>query len=356
MYPNHGNPAFALPRVGACVALLLLGCWGIVSLTRAMPDIIRQFARPCAECTLDAFGPPLVQAGYPSRRPVDIALGWESPPTPGGLVLNAPIVMRPSDSPTLGDTRNAMPSRGLTAGRFNFGSTPASGWLSPPADSPGLRWNDWPQSTPADQARVALNLAIGTTWPQGTVPHWRVAVQKDLERHFLQIEAYRTDAAGPPAVARPAGATDAFSGMAAAANDQFNLGGGSSPRAVVSQENRSPDAGNLVPGVNGFNSISTIRADASWSFAEAITPSIQYFRTAGAIDAPRYSWPGGRPNSAGVIAGVAYAPWDESSSPIRFLNLRLAAQYVAYTEFNGVARGTGVNNAVYLSLWGALHF
>ncbi len=60
----------------------------------------------------------------------------------------------------------------------------------------------------------------------------------------------------------------------------------------------------------------------------------------------QYPWPGARPNSAGVIAGVTYVPWNRAGSPIQFLNLRFAAQYVSYTEFNGNGHGAGANNGV----------
>jgi hypothetical protein len=85
-------------------------------------------------------------------------------------------------------------------------------------------------------------------------------------------------------------------------------------------------------------------------------PSIQYFRTVGGGDAMPYGWAGSRANSSGVIAQVAYVPWARSESPIQSLNLRFAAQYVAYTEASGTPRGPVGSNALYLSLWGALHF
>ena len=57
-----------------------------------------------------------------------------------------------------------------------------------------------------------------------------------------------------------------------------------------------------------------------------------------------------------MIGEVAYVPWGKPDSPFQFLNVRLAAQYVAYTEFNGTSHGAAGNNALYLSLWGALYF
>ena len=71
------------------------------------------------------------------------------------------------------------------------------------------------------------------------------------------------------------------------------------------------------------------------------------------IGAPMYPAPAVAP---GLAAGVAFDPWPEPDSPVRFLNLRVAARYVAYTEFSGAPRGTAGNNALVLSLWGALRF
>ena len=56
--------------------------------------------------------------------------------------------------------------------------------------------------------------------------------------------------------------------------------------------------------------------------------------------------PNGDPRSAGYIANVSFWPWQ---------NLQLAAQYTAYTRFNGAAhnydgagRNASANNTVYL--------
>ena len=64
---THGNPAHGIPRMGASLVLLLLGCWGIVTVVRSMPDIWRQLARPCPACGLDVFAPPLEPYGFAFR-------------------------------------------------------------------------------------------------------------------------------------------------------------------------------------------------------------------------------------------------------------------------------------------------
>ena len=187
-------------------------------------------------------------------------------------------------------------------------------------------------------------------------------MQKDLEQHFLQIGTYGMNASASPGGGQSAGTTDTVTDLGAEANYQFivNSAGAVSDilsgHSILIHEARSLDAGNRVLGPNGFNTLDTFRTDVSWSIAETVTSSIQYFRTAGSVDAIQYFSPGGRPNSAGVIAGVTFTPWSKPESPVRFLNLRIAVQYLAYTEFNGNGRGAGGNNGVYLSLLGALHF
>ena len=196
----------------------------------------------------------------------------------------------------------------------------------------------------------------------GFVPYWRIALQKDLERHFFQIGTYGLNANIFPNGDKSAGTTDGFTDIAADASYQFIV----NPKSVVSDmlsahmtfihETQSLGASSRLAGSNGFNTLDTFRIDASYSFGATVTPSIQYFRISGSPDAIQYGSSSGQPNSAGVIAEIAYVPWGKPDSPVQFLNLRLAAQYVAYTEFNGTSHGAAGNNALYFSLWGALYF
>jgi hypothetical protein len=205
-------------------------------------------------------------------------------------------------------------------------------------------------------------MVAGTAWTGSSTPYWRIAVQKDLERHFLQIGTYRRSVRLASGGNPSAGITDSLNDTAAGASYRFTIDPNGlvsdvlSAHASLSHEGRPLGANSTALGTNGFNARDTFRAGASYSFSETVTPSIQYFRSSGPADPFPGVWPGNRPNSAGVIARVEYAPWSGPDSPIQFLNLRFAAQYVAYTEVNASARGTGGNKAVYLSLWGALHF
>jgi hypothetical protein len=67
----------------------------------------------------------------------------------------------------------------------------------------------------------------------------------------------------------------------------------------------------------------------------------------------------GKPNSEYFIAELDYIPFGEQTSfAYPWLNLRLALQYIGYTEFNGGSsnfngsgRGDSNNNTLYLNGW-----
>ena len=133
-----------------------------------------------------------------------------------------------------------------------------------------------------------------------------------------------------------------------------------SAHVTLIHERQDLDASRVLASSNPRNTLNTFRADVSYSFAATVTPSIQYFNTWGTPDANFYSSPNGptvfRPNSAGVIAEIAYVPFGKPNSFISWGNIRFAAQYVAYTQFNGATHGASGNNALFLSVWMAAHF
>ncbi len=400
------NLTHGIPRIGASLVLLVLGCWGILAAVRVMPDVMRQLARPCSGCALDVFAPPLEPYGFAFR---DTAAGGMPPPPVTSVVTVTPRSQPGGSLRWLGPNgrigldRTPLAGAGLryawTANRFAPDSAGLGGMDGDPAVrnswSAGPIWSlaDDRSSTPPasgttqfagimisvdsvfqsspigpgartrsnDGGRAYDVLPAADAMPriEGTPPPWRVAVQEDLQRHFVQIGTYEVDAKVTPDDSQSAGTSGTFTDMGADANYQFIINPESpvsdrlSAQATVVHEALTIGAGNRA---TGFNTLDAFRAGAAWSIAGTVTPSIQYFRTAGSVGAFQYAWSNGRPNSAGVIAQVAYVPWSMSESPMQFLNLRLSAQYVTYTELSGIGRGPNANNAVYLSLWGALRF
>jgi hypothetical protein len=276
-----------------------------------------------------------------------------------------------SIDPTARNPWNAAANWGFSQNRFVIESIPRAATSTArasmsPAQGVGANWTDPRQTNilgyrgrePDMFNASGVISADSPLSAQESIPYWRVAVQKDLERHFLQIGTYRMNAGD----SQRSGNTGMFSGTGAGADYQFIVDPGGavsdvlSAHATVIHQERSPDAGYRVMSGSGSDSFNTFLADASWSIGQTVTPSIQYFQTVGSSDAIQYYWPGGRRNSAGVIAGIAYTPWADLESPVHFLNLRFAAQYIAYKEFNGTPHGASANNALFLSLWGALRF
>jgi len=287
----------------------------------------------------------------------------------GGLTLN--------DNPTVQDLWNSTPAWGFPYNASALAPQPVAatlidGGLGQRVAGLGLYslWGDllYTEVTAyRGLGRDVLNATgivpvTGAPGIDGFVPYWRLAVQKDYDRHFFEIGTYGLHANIFPGGDTSAGTPDTYTDTAADLNYQFIV----NPKSVISDmlsvhgtivhEAQSLGSSSQVLGTNNFNRLDTMRIDASYSFSATVTPTIQYFRTSGTPDAAAYAVPGGRPNTAGVIAEIAYVPWGKPDSPVQFFNMRVAAQYVAYTEFNGSAHLASGNNALYLSLWCALHF
>ena len=85
------HAAYGFPRTGAGIVLLLLGCWGAMSLAYSLPGIIRALNQSCGACDLGAFESPLKPLGRqpangstvasPDPRDVSGLVSAGSPPT-----------------------------------------------------------------------------------------------------------------------------------------------------------------------------------------------------------------------------------------------------------------------------------
>jgi len=386
-----------------------------MSLAYSLPGIIRALNQSCGACDLGAFESPLKPLGRqpangstvasPDPRDVSGLVSAGSPPTvaaalelrSGGAWLDSDHLLNAIQLPRFEVLANrpADALGPLVFGPVVFGPLAFGPWhLAPDWSAAVPRMSlTWPMETwsPAAEAgRWPAPVAPGATYQsndRGTratpEPHggavWidtlraygQVVARTDLERHFPAIEA----TGGQPGVisgAAPDGdatgdSRDALTGLPMDTNTRFTidpdavagealLGDAGSARATLIHDSPPSAAGAGTLGMNGVIALDTFRAIASYTFGTSVTPSLQYFHTAGSANAVRFVWPGARQNNSGLVAGVAFDPWPEPGSPVRFLNLRVAAQYVAHTEGSGASRGTTNNNALVLSLWGALRF
>jgi hypothetical protein len=98
--------------------------------------------------------------------------------------------------------------------------------------------------------------------------------------------------------------------------------------------------------------LNTLMANAEYHLGNKYTGTVGVFNTGGTVDpvlyaaAPLNGSANGDPRGAGYLLNVSYWPWQ---------NLQLAAQYAAYTRFNGgstnydsFGRNASANNSIYL--------
>lgn len=202
----------------------------------------------------------------------------------------------------------------------------------------------------------------GTDKTQGVIPYWRLAVQQDIGPHSAEVGTYGLNANVSPGGVEIPGYADQLTDVALDANYQYYFNRKSvtsdiiSAHATMIHEDAWLGASQVISGALPFHGLDTFRADVSYSFGVAITPSLQYFQTHGTSDMAYWGTPNGSPNSSGVITEIAYVPWGKPDSFITWGNVRLAVQYVSYFRFDGVTKNATANNALYFSVWAAAHF
>ncbi len=197
---------------------------------------------------------------------------------------------------------------------------------------------------------------------QGVIPYWRLALQQDFGRHYVQVGTYGLNGRVSPGGIDIPGHVDEFTDLAVDANYQFYFNSKNvtsdviSAHATMIHENAWLGASQIIAGSRPYHGMDTFRADVSYSIGATVTPSIQYFQTNGTADAAYWGTPNGSPNSSGIIAEIAYVPWGKPDSFISWGNVRFALQYISYFRFDGVSNNAAANNALYLSIWAAAHF
>jgi hypothetical protein len=198
-------------------------------------------------------------------------------------------------------------------------------------------------------------------------PYWRVAYERNWERHSLEVGMYGADfkllPGGTPAAPMPLSEpVNHFKDIAEDIQYQF-IGDEHlvTFEATHIHESMRLDASFASGAVaNPRDNLNTTRFWATYYLRRRIGGTIGYFSTTGSTDtglypAPSAGVPGvttsanGSPNTRGWITEVDYLPW---------LNTKFSVQYTAYTKFNGggtnydgAGRNASANNTLYLLLW-----
>ncbi len=189
---------------------------------------------------------------------------------------------------------------------------------------------------------------------RGLAPYWRIAWQQSTGKTQYEFGTYgmhvrNTAFSGP-------GPQDAYTDIAIDTQIDRTLFRTDvlSFRGTFIHEN-SDLLASLAAGLAGQGShhLNTVMANAEYHYGNRYTGTLGVFNTGGTVDTVLYA-PGsvsgsanGDPRGAGYLANFSYWPWQ---------NLQLAAQYTAYTRFNGgttnydgSGRNANANNTVYLN-------
>jgi hypothetical protein len=282
-----------------------------------------------------------------------------------------------NNSPTVSDLWNSTPVWGFPYNGSALAPTPVAhtlidGGLGQQVLGAGgyAMWNDWLYTEADLYAGVSRGFrnftgevpVAGTPSVADTAPYWRVALQHDWGRSYFELGTYGIDAHLLPNDVEPSGKTDHITDVAVDGNWQFVfqprqvVGDVISAHGTIIQESQDLAASSILYATRPHDGLTTARADISYAIAATVTPSVQIFHTSGNTDPALWSTPNGQPNSDGFVGEVAYVPFGKPDSLIKWGNIRLAVQYVAYTRFDGQTRGASANNTVYLSVWAAWHF
>ena len=305
----------------------------------------------------------------------DIRYARDASPWDQDLVWGVTV----NNSPTVEDLWNSTPVWGFPYNSSKLAPTPLAaalidGSIAHNVGGAGFYtlWNDTVYLAAAlygglsRDTRNALGEVpvSGTDTLKGPIPYWRLALQHsfDGDRQNVQVGTYGLHASLYPGGDGSVGRTDSFTDIAFDANYQWIADTKSvvsdmiSAHATWIHEDQRLSASNVLSGVNRGGNLDTVRADVSYSIGATWTPTVQYFQTSGAANPLYFGLPSPVPNSAGFIGEIAYVPWGKPNSPWQSVNIRIALQYVAYTQFNGSSNRASDNNALFLSLWTAFRF
>jgi hypothetical protein len=205
---------------------------------------------------------------------------------------------------------------------------------------------------------------------QGLSPYWRLAYEHNWQRNSLEVGLYGASfklLPGADAGMPLSGPSNQFKDVAE--DFQYQFIGEEHLLTVAGthiHENMTLDATFAAGGAaNPTDSLNTTRLWATYYYRRRIGATIAHFQTTGSTDTLLYptampatattpatlvtTSANGSPETEGWVAEVNYLPW---------LNVKLSAQYVAYSKFNGgssnydgAGRNASGNNTLYVLLW-----
>jgi hypothetical protein len=173
----------------------------------------------------------------------------------------------------------------------------------------------------------------------GAAPYARVAFQKTLGAHTLEVGGFFFQAGIFPGRNHSAGTSDAYRDIGLDASDLLTFANGDLVTVNARYIDERQDLRASVPlglAANVHDSLRDFRADASYYWRNKIGGTIQVFDTTGSADPLLYAASRTfRPDTSGLMFQIDGTPFGDGSQPKRRINLRAGVQYTIYTRFDG---------------------
>lgn len=195
----------------------------------------------------------------------------------------------------------------------------------------------------------------------GVAPYGRIAYEWNWNGQSAHVGVLGMAAAIKPNYISGIG-TDKYTDIAADASYQW-LGDGThifTVQAIALHESQQLDATFGQAGADSArHSLDQVRFNASYYYENTYGLTLGLVRTWGTSDATYYGTRTGRPNSTGLMLEADWIPFGkENSWGAPMANLRIGAQFTAFTEFdgavknyNGSGRNARDNNTLYIFVW-----
>ena len=195
----------------------------------------------------------------------------------------------------------------------------------------------------------------------GAAPYARIAYEHQWNNQSAHVGALfmRADVNPPtgiPFQSSGMNGQDRYSDYAFDASYQF-LGDGThivTVQGIYMHEDQKLNAS----GGGGTFSLNQIRANVSYWYQNTYGVTLGWQNTFGSLN-PAYGTANGKPNSNAFIAEVDWVPFGKAESWANpWVNLKVGAQYIAYTQFDGGTsnydgngRRAGANNTLLVFAW-----
>jgi hypothetical protein len=190
---------------------------------------------------------------------------------------------------------------------------------------------------------------------KGVSPYWRVALQKNWNKHYLEIGTF-----GLSTQLYPEGVSGLNNGYLDLGFDlqyeyAMNIGNVVLHSSFVNEKQSLKASFDAGESANEEISLNSFKVDGTIYFQKGFAATLGYFAVSGDEDNGMYTPESvngsstGVPNSNGFIAQLDFLPW---------YNTNFSLQYVFYNKFNGAktdydgfGRNATDNNTIYLLVW-----